>query len=591
MKRSVKGEVVARPRDPLNPERRLTIRGSSQAEVDAKLRELHRQAQDYRLGLVEETTLRARVEGVAGGPLKVRDAWDRHVAASYGESWAKQAASIWRNHLEPYVGDMTVVQLTSDVWGKWEKKLQEQKYSQHTICLAYNCLAAAVRRQKKEHRIGLVPWGDWRPRTPARRGGRSGLRTVEELGALLEACRSLDLARSAEGASGGGGGPLDPGAQRFADLYYRVAASALTGMRQGELAALCWSDLVNLDQQDRMLHGKVLLYVRHQAKRGWKERHPEWERPLYRTKSRERSPDPDDPPQVLHPSAIKVFIGQRWNLQNHGFYRPDGPVFPSRRGAWRTHPVVIRPDREWEKVCTLAGIDPHRMPPHGLRHTFGTLEALASSDLKGLQLRGRWRSLKIAQGYMHDAGRGLPVSNVPELPIAPPTVATFRTADEARQAIQAYGEEPSDPWELAPAVPLVDPADMPQEAALAVSEARKGDRRAARREAQEKFLGRSVVDMARAAERWAEQGFPGLRPEEVNQAAARAYTRVYQSRHRALAARGIELTGQQKKAALAAALAAKGGTIGAWERFAKEHGYPMRRGRKAKPRQREPKAT
>jgi integrase len=98
---------------------------------------------------------------------------------------------------------------------------------------------------------------------------------------------------------------------------------------------------------------------------------------------------------ALHPKARSAI---RAEAADRGVVDQAVPVF----GAFDLR-------RAWRKALAASGIDPTGVTTHhSARHTFGSLVAESSGgDVSAVLAAGRWRSLSVAQRYVHaSAERG-----------------------------------------------------------------------------------------------------------------------------------------------------------------------------------------
>jgi integrase len=531
-----------RPRDPRDPRRRLTIRGT-QVEVDAKLKLLRDQAEDKRLGLISAEELQRRVDALASGPLTVDKAWGQH-ALRFSPRWHRAAASLWRNRIAPWFAGKPLVELSVGEMARWEEE-QQGKVSRSTIWLAFSVLRAATRAQAEDGYLVRLPWGRWTPRRPSREKKREACHNAEELSRLLEAARQRD--EITEQKTG------------YADLVYRVAIMTLCCLRQAEAVALAWDWIENLDGDRPDLGNKVMLTVRAQAPDGWRQRRPY--RPDELCKGREREGEPD-PAIELHPSAIAAFRAQRENLRRKGWYRDDGPVFPSRPrgrygpGSYRGHSDCIHPTREFKQIWIAAGLpNPERAVPHSLRHTGASFETrMSGGDLKSTAGRTRHASVRtLADAYLHPAERGGTSSAIP--PVAIPGA----DPSAAHRALAGAG-----PWQLPPG-----PAGRPILLLPAArSEPEDGP-------AMPKRSFRAVY----AA--WVAGGRPSKRPAEITEASERCRSRAYKAEMRRLllahehqTEAADALSPAQVKACRRAGARARAAYLASWARLVRREESP-----------------
>lgn len=128
-----------------------------------------------------------------------------------------------RERIVPYLGDLTVEELTPEVLKEWHRDLRKRPVSSRTVALSHTVLSMAIREQlpgianplevTKPFKKGKSP----RSKKPLRW-------SHGELTAFLDHVRQCD----------------DPGGR---ELYPLWRLLAMTGMRRGEAAGLEWSDI------------------------------------------------------------------------------------------------------------------------------------------------------------------------------------------------------------------------------------------------------------------------------------------------------------------------------------------------------------
>jgi len=434
--------IRSQPRDPVTGERR-SFYASSEAERDARLLRLDEVRRDFRYGMDPAEAARA-ARPALGRVLTVDEAYQRYAAAKKPRA-AQKALVTWESYIAPYLAGRRVWELSPDVMARWVLDLGKTRgRSGHglapaTIWLCYDTLAATCNRLVPRDLAGL-PWGRWRPDLPkgedAQVSRREYATTIEQLCALVLAARERDLAAWTRG--------------HFADLTARVVVLLLTGLRQAEGAGLAW-DNVTIDAP------VPILYVWSQAPQGWRASYPGHDRPPAIPKGRKRRK------QAAHPNVVSALLAQREQLQARGWYRPDGPVFPGRDGAWRCSGKTIKP-ATMRELATAAGLpNPHLWVTHSTRHTFATLEILTSlGDFRATQARTGHASIEQLETYYHAAtGRGMPHSQIPELSRQLTEPAINSPGREVTIDLRAGTDAPAVARALPPAPPPPAPESPP----------------------------------------------------------------------------------------------------------------------------------
>jgi integrase len=247
----------------------------------------------------------------------------------------------------------------------WLEKLSAQGAAPSSIGVLWRTLRSIVQHAVLRGWIGRAPWGTWRPKLRgAGRSQREACRDPGELVRLLEAARAI--------------GPPE--------LEAKIAAAALLGLRQGEIAGLRWSDV---DEQTAMV-----TIARQYAAAPTKHRRIN--------------------PLRAGPTLFGILAAQRARLESAELYLRGGPVFPdlhaSKRGAPAPYAkgecLTTRQLRAAVERANLPNVS--RWSPHSLRDTFVTLEAKSSThdgDLRALAERSRHGSIGSLLRYMRTATR------------------------------------------------------------------------------------------------------------------------------------------------------------------------------------------
>ncbi len=339
-------------------------------------------------------------------PLQLREAWELYTETAEPLRRSK-LRSLWTQQLEPILGELRVAHLTPHQLSLWEAKHIAEEYAPKTTYDTFYTLAAVVRAvlADGEDFPWRLPRGKyWKPRrSPVPRHERPACGTVEEAELLIHAALEEDRAQR-------GGKKGEAYARRLADLGQRCAVALFFGLRNGELAGLGWDDLE--------LAGLMpLARIRHQAIDQWRTHYPTWTRPMRLPKGgKERR-------VLIHATALVALEAQRELLEQRGWYRPDGPVFPGHEGntfsgTWRNNANAIRPDH-MKRLARKAGLPfPDEWVAHSLKHSLATVESTSGADLRTVQKRTGVSSLRVLEGYIHArTGRALAPSSIRTLEI------------------------------------------------------------------------------------------------------------------------------------------------------------------------------
>lgn len=504
-------EYVYQYTDPTTGQRGKRFRGTLAAcqVFEAKLRTAR---QELRHKLTTREAARASLPGgVDETHTRLRVIWDRYLS-TLPKRARGTAESVWKHHIDlpdekgaVPLGDRVPLDLNAEVMGTWAARLKEtggrddMGRAPKTIMNAYSYLCAALR---KILGIEKLPWGKWRPYGRGKvdaKNPREYTATFEELLSLVAEARKIDAKKWSKG--------------RYADLSIATVIGSLAFLRNAELAGLGWDDC-EIDRDPPRITS------RHQAPRGWKKDFPAAKRSMVPPKNGKVHR------QILHVSAWYALLEQREQLRRLGWYRDDGPVFPSARtGTWTTTGRAIIPD-QIRKAARAAGLpNIAAWCAHSLRHGGASLELVAQGgDRKATMARTGHQDPAVFDGYTHQLGRGVPRSRLPEVPRA-----LFSPAVDGAIAVPLLpprAHATTDPWGLAP-----EPGDMRATFSIEVEaavEREKESRRMLRKESE-----RSFVELARE---WLEAGERGTtangkpipRPHAVTEQSRRRGANAYQ---------------------------------------------------------------
>lgn len=379
--------------DPVTGQRR-SLTAPTLSELYARIDEEKRLRRDLRYSMISREEALRKSRNLTHDVLTVREIWEAYAKTQRNRAVSRADFEV---RIKPWLGNLPAVECTEERIAGWIASLERatykkagklSRYSPKTVEGTFERLAAAFSLAVRAKKLDVSPFAGYRPKF-AKPDERPATRGIGELAALILAAKRWDVERWRLG--------------QYSDVSVFVAVVALTGMRQGEAAGLAWEDL-EIDQRPAM------LTVRHQARDGWRREHPEWTRPLDATKGKRVQT------AVLHEEAAMALRWQRAELQRIGWYRLDGPVFPSSRGGgWRSHAMCLDPVT-MRKLASDAGCDRiERWTVHCLRHSFCSLEA-KGGDLKAVQERARHASLEQTMHYIHKLGDDLPAPGIPTLP-------------------------------------------------------------------------------------------------------------------------------------------------------------------------------
>lgn len=364
---------------------RLNLTARSPGHLYELKRHVDELARDFRFGRKTAQQVDRQLRGIVHGPLGVKVAWDAWYAAVSPHAQAK-ARSTWTHMFADALSEHTLlVEIDGGVLDDWQAAMIRKAYAPKTIRSAYWLLAAAARRAIRSRLLDALPWGDWRPKKGGVVRRPEAACSVAELEAIVSVCLLEDAARWSRG--------------RYADLANRAIVIALVGLRQGEAAALGW-DHIDLERGE--------VDIEFQALDSWRVHWPHKTRPTFVVKNKRGHR------QLLHPSALEALRSQKAHLEKWGLYRDDGPVFPGRKGAWRSNANTIKPEK-MKLIAKAAGVpNAERWVVHSLRHSFASLEVKSGSDLRSAQQRTGHASMRQLEEYVH-AARELPASSIPAL--------------------------------------------------------------------------------------------------------------------------------------------------------------------------------
>jgi integrase len=314
------------------------------------------------------------------------EAWRAYVETQVHPHTRSKLASVWKHHLS--ILDATPVASLTDakldeLVATWLRAGLAPKYIRNTL---WAFLAAAVRHAKRARRIERLPWDEFKPPRGVVRRRPAAATKPDHLAAVIAEARKDDALEEARGKLG--------------DLHCRIGVLGLAGMRNGEGAGLGW-DRVDFDADT--------ITIEFQALDQWQKHYPEKTRPDIPTKNaKEAGPLV----QRMHPDCRVLLLEQRERLKRLGWYRADGPVFPTAGGAWRKNANCIYPE-DMKAIAIRAGVpNAARWVTHSLRHSFSTLELRGGGAPRDVQRRTGHASLAQLEQYVHDAPGELAASAI-----------------------------------------------------------------------------------------------------------------------------------------------------------------------------------
>lgn len=514
-----RGRFRAQPVDPVTG-KRVSISATTQAELESRLRRLRDVADGLRYGDIDEREAVAAFRTSTGQRLTVADAWARY-RPGVSEASARIVDNHWKMRIGPEFATRVCTELDAATMAGWMQRLLAADTAQSTINGAYEALARALNLMVEAGLLQRLPWGRWRPpKVYLPKNPREAARSFDELVLICACARELDEEQWKRG--------------HYSARYFATVFLGLTGMRHAEAAGLGW-DRVEIDAEP------FFVRIWAQAPKGWRERESQRgnERPTIPPKGGRRRT------QELHPAAAVILRQQREQLKRFGRYRPDGPCFPGRGAEWPLVGRIVKPEF-FRKAVAAAGLpNVKQWTPHSLRHSVATLEAIASGgDLRAVQARTGHTDLRVLEGYLHAAGRGMAASRLPDMPLA-------LTAPPG-----GLLESPANPPGPFALPPPKNRAPVPVDAIASLASTAKAveyqatvdeKKRTARREAERPF--------AELAREWIAAGRPGVRPRAVTDAVRRNYAAAY--------ARERYRTGDVARAK-EAGYTARRATLGAW---------------------------
>ena len=512
---------------PLRPGERLSISGKNENDVKERADHIRRIKWQYEKGIVNDKVVKQIIEREYR-PITVHEIWTNYVKTKPEKDRA-WLGIIWQKRLAPTFEKKMAFELDEGMMRIWEQE-QRKEVNESSIRTIFDRLQAAYNLDLKSSapRLDGLPWKMWRPKRRGEKGPkREACRSLEELERLIVVARKRDEKKQRKGY--------------YSDLAYRVLVIALCGLRQGEASGLGW-DCIHMDAEEMAISGVPWIEIKYQASLGWSSLNPRWMRPI--------DPPKDGPRNLaLHPSVVSALKALREYQQQRGLWQPNGPVFPAPNGQWRARPTTIGTNtmRQLVKEADLPNVE--KWVTHSLRHTFATLEVIASrGDLRSTRERTGHSTVKQLEAYLHAGGRGMPSSALPMLrtaPISPNMLDTYEAKGEGEilEAVEIVEKKPQKPTALLKAMAGVNAAlvdltkastdqakKYEEQRVKRLWEKRKEWREKKQREAENK----PKMSMTKRAEEWL--NLPdiqkGVRPEAVTAWMDKKYQSAYHKEFR-----------------------------------------------------------
>lgn len=313
----------------------------------------------------------------------------------YGAQWIEEHRigartreeyrSLWRHHIEPFLGPIELAELTTGVIRTWRHNLLGAGRSEDRTAKAYRLVRAILNTAVDDGRIR---------RNPCRIKGAGEHRTAERPTATVR--QVYDLA--------------DRMPERFRVL---VLAAAFTGLR--------WGELIGLRRCDVNLSNGTLHVRRRLAQLG-------------------RGGMQEGPPKSVagvRNVALPPFLVDdlRNHIAEHAAPGPDGLIFRGEKGAMLRRSNFGRATR-WTEVVVKAGL-PAGFHFHDLRHTGNQLAANSGATTRELMHRMGHGSMRAALVYQH-------ASTERDRRIAQEMAAMVERERHARTEDQGDDDDPED---------------------------------------------------------------------------------------------------------------------------------------------------
>ncbi len=321
---------------------RLTLYGSTQAEVVEKLKNLRQQRDTNAKSVVGKDTVAGYLQRWLENDVEVNSEDKTH----------QEYEGAVRLYIIPFIGHLKLGKLDGEQLVEWQATLKRKKFTANMRHRSIKVLSVALNKAVK---LRLIPF------TPCNVLDKPKLSRKEvtplepeQCHALFEACQK----------------------HRLGDL---MILAAMTGLRKGELFALHWN-AVNLEE------GVLVVRKTLQEIRGRKLKDP-------KTASGKRVIS-------LDPVAVEALRSRLRKARDEGFEPEQVPiVFANLRGGYLLGSNFDR--NVWYPIRDGVGI-PDTFVFHDLRHTQASLMLAAGVDLKVIQKRlGHRDFATTANTYSH----------------------------------------------------------------------------------------------------------------------------------------------------------------------------------------------
>lgn len=321
---------------------RLTVYGSTQAEVVEKLKNLRQQRDTNAKSVVSK-------DSVAGYLTR----WIENDVEVNGEGKTHQEyEATVRRYISPFIGHIKLSKLDGEQLVAWQGTLKKKGFTPNMRHRSIKVLSVALNKAVK---LRLIPF------SPCNVLDKPKLTRKEVTPLEPQQCQDLFAACKAH---------------RLGDL---IVLAAMTGLRKGELFALNWN-AVNLDE------GVLVVRKTLQELRGLTLKEP-------KTAAGKRVVS-------LDPVAVEALRSRLKKAKEEGFEPEDVPVvFPNERGGYLRGSNFDR--WVWYPIRKAAGVA-DSFVFHDLRHTQASLMLAAGVDLKVIQKRlGHRDFATTANTYSH----------------------------------------------------------------------------------------------------------------------------------------------------------------------------------------------